>query len=363
MFSTNNKISLRQLQILLILDIFGLSITFLPRRAAELAGQDGWLLIIIGTVIACFCVWIMTTLAGSFPSDSFVDYTVKIAGYPLGILISSGLVIKIIINLSLELRIFAEIIKQIMLFSTPYWVICICMLLLGAYAASKGYEARGRMAEVLIFVIFIPLAFVLCIAVTDVDFSNLKPFFNTPASSLVKGGIYSAFSFSAVEFLLLSYPYLADTKFAQKRSIQATILSGVIVAAITAITIARFGRLDVVRQMWPVLEIMDAIDLPGSFIERQDALIMSFWIIAIFVIINAGMFFSSLILKDIVKKGKHSLFILICIPIVLLISFVPENIVQAYRMIDLSYITFGAAYQLIIPILLLAAARMRGLLK
>lgn len=361
MFSFNNKISIRQLQVLLILDIFGIGVTVLPRRVAEFAGQDGWILIIFATIIACIYFYIISSLAASFPNSTFVEYSSLILGKPLGILISCGFIIKIIVSLSLELRVFGEIIKQIMLFNTPFGIIALCMLAVGGFAASKGYETRGRIAEILIFVIFIPIIFVFSIAVTDVDFSNLKPFLTAPPKNIIKGSFFTAFAFSGIDFVMLAYPYLTRPKSAKKGGIQAIIAIGIIMLVITVITIARFGPFDVVHQMWPVLEIMDTIDLPGSFIERQDALIMSFWIISIFVIINAGMFFSSLLLKDIVKKGKHSLYILICIPIIYYISFIPENIGQAYKLMDMVYITFGTAYLIIIPVILLIVSKIRKL--
>ena len=129
MFSTNNKISVRQLQTLLILDIFGMGITSLPGKMTETAGQDGWLALIIGTLPACFSAFLITRLCSVFPEEGFVRYSRKLLSYPIGTLLSLGLVLKIIAALSMQLRIFSEIIKQLMLFETPIWLISLCMLL------------------------------------------------------------------------------------------------------------------------------------------------------------------------------------------------------------------------------------------
>lgn len=360
MFSTNNKISIRQLQILLILDIFGMGITTLPRLVSETASQDGWLCIIFGTVISCFFTFLITRLCYKFQNQSFTEFSRQLVSYPLGTLLSLGIVIKIAISLSLELRLFSEIIKQIILFKTPVYVISLCMLIIGCYAASKGFEARGRIAEILIFVIFIPLAFVFLLAISDVDFSNLKPILKTDKNNLLKASLDTAFSFTAPEFILFSYPYLNKNKEkAGKRLILSVLIGGLILSLITAITLARFGVYDIKRQMWPVLEIMDTIDLPGSFIERQDALIMSFWIISSFIIINAGVFFSSLILKNIVQKGTHTLYIVITAIIAFIISFIPDNLSELYYYIDRLHRYFGCIYTFIVPLALLIVARIR----
>lgn len=360
MFSTNNKISVRQLQTLLILDIFGMGITTLPRKMAEISQQDGWISLILGTLLACFFAFLITSLCILFPKEGFVQYSRRLLSYPIGTLLSLGLVVKIIVSLSMELRIFSEIIKQIILFETPIWLISICMLMVGSYAASKGYEARGRISEILIFVVFIPLVFVFLIAVTDVDFTNLKPILASDKGNLFKGALSCGFSFSAIEFVLLAYPYLNKNKEkAGKRIIFSVLCAGLILSVITALTISRFGIFDMVHQMWPVLEIMDTIDLPGSFLERQDALIMSFWIIAIFVIINAGMFFSSLLLKNITEKGTHTFFILISMVIVYIISFIPKNIAELYYFMDKLNNYFGWIYTFLVPVILLIAVKVR----
>ncbi|WP_250277777.1 GerAB/ArcD/ProY family transporter [[Clostridium] colinum] len=362
MFAENNFITIRQLKLLLILDIFGMGITILPQRAVKFGGQNGWALILIGLIFSIFFLTIINEVAKIYPEDNFVDYTCKILGKPLGILISFGFIIKIMIGVAMEVRIFSEILKEIMLFNTPFWVISFSMLLLGSYMASKGYEARGRIAEILIFIVFLPLAFVFFIAVFDIDFSNLKPFFKEikPIEAL-KGGGYMLFYFTGIDFIFLVYPYIKEKEKIKKATIGAITIVGIIMTIITLITIARFGKYDIMHQMWPVLEIMDTIDLPGSFIERQDALIMTFWIISIFMMVNAGMFFSSLIFKDVAKVGTHTTFICICIPIVYFISFLPSNITVVYKIMDIFYFTFGVFYIVILPILLYVVAKVRGL--
>lgn len=362
MFSNNNFISLRQLQVLLILDIFGMGITILPRRVTEIAGQDGWFLILVGLVFALVCLWIINCVARLYPNDNFVEYSCKILGKPLGLIVSCGFILKIILNLAFDVRIFGEIIKETILFNTPFWVIAFIMLLIGSYAGSKGFETRARISEILVFVVFIPLIFVFSIALFDTDFTNLKPVFeNITLDTSIKGGYYTFFYFSGIEFILLSYPYLKDKSKIMKSTLLATTLAGIIILLISTLTIARFGKYDIVHQMWPVLEIMDTINLPGSFIERQDALIMSFWIISIFMIVTSGTLFSSLIFKNVVKKGTHTMYIVICFVIVFTISFLPNNIAEIYKYMDLVYIIFGTAYLFVIPLIMLIVSKIRGL--
>ncbi len=359
MFSSNNKISVRQLQILLILDIFGMGITFLPKKMAEFGGQNGWICVILGVVFACLCAWISASLAEKFPEDDFVTYVGKIVSKPLAVIITTGFILKIIFSLSMELRIFSEILKQTILFNTPSYVISICMLLVGAYGAVKGYETRGRIAEILIFVIFIPLFIIFAFVASGSDYTNLMPFFDVNGKGIFLGGIFSLFTFSGIEFILLAYPYLKNKKTAKKESIKAVVFIGVIMVLITVITISKLGPFDIKNQVWPVLELMNTVELPGAFLERQDAIVMSFWIMSVFIIINAGVYFSSLLSKDMIKKGKNIWYVIIISAVVFFISLIPTDISEIIKITDKIYMSFGAVYIFVIPFLLLIIAKIR----
>jgi len=360
MLSLNNKISLRQLQALLILNIFGSGVIVLPRRITSMANQDGWILIAIATVFALISVFLMTTLAKMFPHDSFVAYTRKVFGKAFSFLITLLFVFKILVNGSLELRLFGEIVKSTLLFNTPFYVIFACLILTSAYLATKGYESRARISEILIFVVFIPLAFVFGIASVDTDFSNLAPIFTTSASTLIYGGFFSTIAFSALPLGLITFPYLNSTKNIFKQVSIAVLLVGAFMLIVCMITISKFGAVETARQMWPVIEMMDVIDIPGAFIERQDALIMSIWIISVFCIISASLFFSSLLLKDIFKKGSHRTYVFVCSAIIFITAFIPTNIVSVFKILDFMFITFGVAFLFIIPFLLILVGKFRG---
>ncbi len=361
MFSLNNKVSVRQLQALLVLNVLGTGIIFLPRKAAELAMQDGWIVIAVTTVFAVALAFLINSVGRMFPGDSFVTYTSRILSRPVSVLISLLFVAKLIIDLSLELRLFCEVVKQTLLAKTPFYIVSALMLAAAAFIASKGYEARARIAELLIILVTFPILFVFGVGLFDIDFSNLMPVCVTPPGRMVWGGFSVLYVFTGLEFCLLFYPYSNRPKATRAGIVKAVIFIGAFLIFITAVTIAKFGPFDVRHQMWPLLEMMDIIDLPGSFIERQDALIMSFWIVSTFAIVNAGLFFSSLILKDVVNKGSHSLYIVICALVAFVMAFIPENIEQIYELQDYMFFTFGLFFLIALPVVLIATARLRGL--
>ena len=360
MFSANDKISLRQLQVLIILDIFGTGVIILPRRAAALAGRDGWLLVAVAAVLAMVCTFLVCHLIRLFPGESFFDYAGLLVTKPIAYLLSLGLIAKILIGLVCELRLFGEIIKAILLYNTPLAVIIICLLVVSAYAAAKGIETRARIGQIVIWLIFVPLIFVLILVSADVDFTNILPVGEASPLKIAQGGFMCLSAFSGLEFILLISPYLNSHSKAPSRAVTAIALTGILMCIITVITISRFGASNIVNQQWPVLEMMDAIDLPGTFIERQEAIIMSLWILSSFAGVNAGLFFGGVAAQAIFKSGKWGYYLAAFVLISFTASIFIKDISVVYEIIDFNFTYLGTAYMLVIPLVLNLIAWLRG---
>ncbi|MCL2574347.1 MAG: endospore germination permease [Defluviitaleaceae bacterium] len=360
-FALNNKISLRQLQALLLLEVFGFGVTALPRRVAENAGQDGWLSVLLAVIMIIPVVMMASYLARLAGGKSFHDFASHVISKPLGVVVSLIFCLRLVLLAAFNLRIFAEITRQTMLPTTPFVVIFVSMLMLAAYGAAKGIETRARMAEILVLVTLLPLIFVFGISGRDIDFTNLAPVFVATPLDVARGSFPAFFAFSGVEVLLLVSPYLSRPKHLVRSASGVAITIGISMAIVTIVTIARFGADGIVHQMWPVLKMMDTISLPGSIIDRQGALIMTFWIISAYATINAALFFSSLLLKDTIGCGQHSAYILVLVPIIAILAHIPQNLSVVYEYHLLSNSTFGLATMVGIPLIILIIAKIRGM--
>ncbi len=359
MIFTNDKISLRQLQILIILDAFSTGMIIFPRRLALLGNQNGYIIMLISTIIAIFYMYIIMSVGRLFPNDNFFNYTKRVLTKPISYVVSLGFVLKIIINLTSEIRLYSEIINDTLLFKTPIIVISISMLLVSMYCASKGIETRARVSEILIVLVLLFMALVIAILSFKADFSNLKPFLNTSPKKLALGGIKSIGAFIGIEYGLLIYPYLRDKKNARRAGMIAVFFHGMLLTIITVLCITKFEYLTLQRQLYPVLELINTIELPGTFIERQDSLVISFWIIGVFTTISAGLFFACILLKDIFKKGTHLTYICICALIVLFLSTTTDSIAEVFFTVEFISLVLNLFYSLILPFAIIIIAKIR----
>ncbi len=359
MIFSNDKISLRQMQILIILDAFSTGMIIIPRRLAIYGKQDGYIIMIIATLIAMFYMYLIMSVGRLFPNDSFVTYTKRVLTKPISYIISIGFVLKIIINLTSELRLYSEVINDTILFKTPVILISISMLLVSIYCASKGIETRARISEILIVLVLAFMALVVIMLTFKSDFSNLKPILNTPFQDLALGSIKSISAFIGIEYGLLIYPFLRDKKKARHSAVTAVFFHGILLTIIAILCITRFEYLSLQRQLYPVLELINTIELPGTFIERQDSFVISFWIIGVFTTMTAGLFFACILLKDIFKKGSHLTYIWICALIILFFSTTTDTIAEVFFTIEFISLALNLFYSLLLPLLLIFVAKSR----
>jgi spore germination protein len=366
MLSCNERITLRQMQVLLVLGSLGTGMIVLPRRVAEYAAQDGWMIVIGLTMLAMGFGALVTAAARTRPGQSFMGYAGYAVSRPVAYLFGAMLWIKLVLSAGLELRSFLVISRQVLLPSTPVPLVSAVMLTVCAYAASKGIEARARVGEILIIVLALPLAFLFVIALLDIDPSHLQPVFTTPPQRLLTGTLKLGFIFTGLECLLLASPHIAPEKKMGRAVVSAIGLAGLVITVITAITLAKFGS-GVMDEPWPVLRLMDRLKLPGSFIERQEALVFSFWIVSAFALVNALVFYGGSLLGDMFRKkhGNRSpvspAFVLATAVAVFGVTCMPWEGEGIYRRLDWAYYTGGTFFLFVFPLLLLTGAGLRKL--
>ncbi|MFQ9798166.1 MAG: GerAB/ArcD/ProY family transporter [Clostridia bacterium] len=116
--------------------------------------------------------------------------------------------------------------------------------------------------------------------------------------------------FSVLILLLVGGSFLAkdQRKHVGRSVILAVILVGIVDILLFFLTMGSFGETGTVESLWPVMNLMQIIDIPILEIERQDALMMVFWILTEFTLINEYVFFAGIILQKIFRKRSHRKF-------------------------------------------------------
>ncbi len=359
MMGKDNKISNFQISILLINTIIGVGILSLPKTLAEIVGTSGWVSILTSGLIVMILVSVIMKIMEMYEGKSIFEISKELIGTALTYII---MVIFVIYNVGLSsfvVRIFSEVVKLLLLYSTPIHVVIITILLAASYATRCGIETMARFTLIIIPFLIVPVLIISIVLIPDLDYSNLLPLFRFNATQLVKSIPTSFFSFSGFELLLIYMAYSENPKSALKYNLTAVVTVIAIYLIYFVISTARFGVAGLKVQIWPLLSLTKTIEIPSAFIENLDGIVMAIWVLIAFTTLMSYLYSASLITSKLFKVKEYKYFVLPLVPIVYIISLIPQNVVEVYKYIDIFVYILGGFFAVILPILFLILAKFK----
>ena len=327
MFAENRKISIRQLQMLLLLDCFGTAVLFLPAELAEISGRGCFFAALLGGLGVSAASLLLTAVGRRMPNGTVVDWCRSVCGNGIGTILLLGLAGKILLDGMLELRIFSEIICRFMLPATPVWVLSLVLLLvLLAVAASTQY------ARVL------PLAL--------------------PSPSGIGAGLAEmSIVFRGLVFLYFIYPDLKKpVGFAVWK---ICLLITAVVTVIVLRCLANYGEGMLAAKLLPTLQMLERVSFTGVFLTRQDLLLLWFWMASAVLFLSGVVFFGSLLGTQLCRQAekKRKLWLWVVLAALFALSFLPESLMAAQRLRLAVSPWLNLAYLVGLPVLLLLLGR------
>jgi len=365
MFSENDKISLRQLKRLLVFDLFSVSVLIIPRIAAATAGRDGLITIILAVLYAIIYAWILLSFA-KCTGGNYLEYSKKSLGSILTYLIGLVYMVKFSASCVFCAKLFGEIINETLLEDTDTRLIILILLIVSAYGASKGFEVRARIAEVLYYIIILPVFIFLILGLKEIQLSNLTPLFTESFQNIFLGGYYVFLTFSILEVLLFSASMIKFRKSDIKKGnrvfgavTKAIVLMGILEILLFVVTLGILGRGETGQKLWSMVNVIQIIKMPGGFVQRQDAVILGIWMLSIYSILSAFFYYISFIGKFIFHlPGQNYLLV----PLILLlfgVSVIPVETEQFFSYFE-NYMKFiGMPISLLIPAIVVFVGKVR----
>lgn len=312
MFSTNNKISKRQMFRLLTYDLLGIGTLLLPSALSAEAGKNGMPAILAGMGAGlCYCILIGWQIGAMNEAESYPAYlkrcfgrvfgTAAILFYVCYFLCLGGYVTYVFGHLMIT-----ELLKE----QSFYWITA-GILLLAIYGILQGIEGRARIYEILFWFLMAPLFLMLFFAARDVEIFRLFPLYETGADGILKGGLFSFEVFSLGGIALFLTPFARKKQSIRGACIMAVIFSGGILLVLYGILQGIFGTKSMAVLEYPAVTLMSMIQIPGGFFQRQDALMVAIWFFTMYALLSSSMFYTAENLKEFTKGKKEKLWIAI----------------------------------------------------
>ena len=243
---------------------------------------------------------------------------------------------------------------------------CCSTNFVASYSSFKGVEVRARVAEVLYFIVVVPVFLLLLLGLRDVDLANLTPLFTTYIGNTVVCSYAVFILFSMIEMILFIKPFLKPE---QSKSKQIRKLNSYVIQAITVCfvfillffieTVGIIGENAANSTLWSSVSIMQIIEIPGTLINRQDSLILGLWLISTFTLISGFIFYINLITKHMFRIQHSNSVMPIVVILLILICLLPINLEDYYVLFNRYMMYIGIPQSIIMPIIVIMVGNIR----
>lgn len=361
MFSHNGRISARQTMVILILQMVNMGILILPRVCVSYVGRNGYILPLLAIPIGLIYLLCITGLTKQFPNATLYELSEQILNSLLAKILVYVLVVKMIMSIGLELRLFGELISQVMLVETPLEVIILVILLAVSYLAKSGVEAVVRMGEVLAYFIFIPMLFILVVMSTKMEYREVMPFFQVGKEEIGIGTGVVSLWFMPIEILLIIGGLMKRPEKAFKAGAVAIIVSALVEALFVLFAICKLGPTAVIGDIWPTLTLMRSMSMRSGVLEKQEIVMVILWIFTTYLYASMMLCTSSVLISRSFKFKRENIFVLPLMVVIFFVAIWPESLSKMYNAYLKFRFYFSIWFLLPIPLILWLVAKLRGL--
>jgi spore germination protein len=361
----NDVISPYQLAMIVIMTVIGVGVFNIVHLIAKFGGNDGWIIMIALGVAHIFLAFLMIKLSCRFPGKTFPEYIQLILGAFLGKILVLLICFYIMVNLAYEVREFTEVAKMFLLPRTPTEIIIFALILVCVYVVRGGVESIARIAEITFPILFIPFFLVLIPGLPSLDLTNLLPFGNDISTKFTRMIPHAPHAFRGIEYILFYIGFMERPQKAYKSVAWALVFITFFYTLISIITIGAFGAKSAAKTIWPLLNYIRNINIPGLFLERLDGVILSIWVITVFTTIITGFYIVTYSISKILNTKEQKQFALPLMIFIYYLALQPASLAELYKWGDWIFKYVSSIFIYIVPavVLLIAAIRRLGVKK
>jgi spore germination protein len=353
-----DRITTTQAIIVVVNYVLAAGVLTLPRTTVQLAGTpDVWISVILGALVSMVTGVIIALLNQRFPGQTFFQYSRKIIGRPVGILLGLLFIGYFVSITSFEMRTVQEVTSFFLLEGTPNWAVSGIFMWVALYLCRGGINAISRMCRLIIPITWTVFFGVGLLSLKIFDFNNLLPVLGEGISPVLRSFKPTALTFTSGEVLFFLVAFMDKPKKTMKVVISGTLIAMVFYIVSVVLCIGAFSVDGVVTRTWPFIDLIRSFEVNYLVFERFESLWLTIWIMQIFCTFCIAFYGAALGLSQLTKIHlNHCLFALL--PIIYILTEIPRGLNGLFAfgtgIGNWSIILFG-----ILPLPLLIIARLR----
>ncbi|MDX8046451.1 endospore germination permease [Gracilibacillus sp. S3-1-1] len=276
------KLDTKQFTVLVMMNTLGASIIFIPSIATNFGKENGWITLILATLIGALILCLYRRIIQRLEGSNFFTLIEKSLGKWIGKIVISLFCFYTFINVSANLWSISDFISIQILMGTPFEVVSFLIILTVLVAVRYGIEVIGRTSE-----LFFPFAMICAILLTllvikDAELTNILPIFQLNRASTI-AGIIPIISITYLELvILLAIAHTVNQNIGARKGIMiGGIASGFILIIITIASIAVLGVQGTSNYIYPIYALGQRINI-FNFFERVEIIVAFIWFFTIF---------------------------------------------------------------------------------
>ncbi|GIQ68149.1 spore gernimation protein [Xylanibacillus composti] len=337
----------------------GVSILSLPRiLATHTYAFDGWMPLLSAGLFFMACGWLAARLVQKFPGMTFHEYGSRLVTRPISAVLTFVMGVTFASLVAYEVRVLSMISKLYLFDRTPIEAIALVFLLVVIYAVAGSRAALFRINTLFLPIVLLFTLIVQLANLKYLDIGEIKPFFQTPAPSLLKAAFFSSGAFVGYIILLQYASSVRNPTHLPKHTLVGMAVPVVLYLIIYFFVVSTFGQGALRNIAFPTIETAKEVELPGGFFERFESIYFTVWTMTIFSTAAMAYDLAILSLSSVFKRVSKMRWIYILSPLIMLLAMVPNNNMEVEQWGTI-YIVIGIIYGVIVPIMYLIMARLR----
>ncbi len=299
-FSSNGKVSIRQMSRMMFLEMFGLGTLILPGPLAKICHTDGIFAILIAAaiwsgVVFCLCKKTFKEKESINTSVAFLiagksKAVIQIALFAL----AAGFVFYLLVSL----------VQRQLLDSNYLWIIVLSIFLAGGYGIIKGIECRARIYEILFWILLIPLFVILLIALWNVHPDYWLPIFSSGIRWFLLGIVVCMVVFLPAVLCVFLRPFCTEPGKVGSMGAKMVWRSGACCALVYLLLLGIFQQKLLGVLKYPIISLMSVVQMPGNLMERLDAPMVTIWFFCLFALFHSLCYYCADGIRKLFPTGK-----------------------------------------------------------
>lgn len=297
-----------------------------PRFMVINSGNAAWLEMVYVSLISFGLYKLIDFLNKKTEQQNIFMLSEKVGGKAFRILVGSLIIFVLLVNLSVNIRIFSECIRTVLLPNTPTTMVMLFFIVAISVGAYMGIYSICR-----IHALFVPIAAIvmlgfLVMLIPDINLNNFFPLIGTGTYNVFIKGLRSISIFADVMCIYILAPFCKNKR-DTKRSVNYAFLIGGISASLMLLLYCLVYPYPISREfVIPIYQLARIVNV-GQYFQRFEAFFEFTWSIAMMLYASFSLFVICYAISETFNTKYYRETIL---PVVLLAAsfgFIPTNFV------------------------------------